>query len=137
MPGVQEDRPSKGSTSSAISRAIVRLLHEYTGRGPTRSRTYINQDLITVVLEDTLTMGERSLVRDGKVELVLATRKAFQETMAPQMTAAIERHSGRRVLAFLSDNQVDPDVAVESFVLVPVTESEHPEPSQADDNITP
>lgn len=94
-------------------------MREYTGRGPTKARTYINDDLISVVLQDTLTMGERSLVRDGEVELVLASRKAFQRTMSIQMIAAVERHSGRKVHAFLSDNHIDPDVAVESFVLEP------------------
>jgi uncharacterized protein YbcI len=113
------EKPAVGSVASAISNATVKLVHEYTGRGPTRARTYIHDDLIAVVLQDTLTMGERSLVRDGEVELVLATRKAFQRTMATQLIAAVERHSGRRVLAFLSDNHVDPDFAVESFVLAP------------------
>ncbi len=94
-------------------------MREYTGRGPTKARTYIHEDLITVVLQDTLTMGERSLVRDGEVDLVLASRKAFQRTMSTQMIAAVERHSRRSVFAFLSDNHVDPDVAIESFVLVP------------------
>ena len=124
MPGTQENRPSTGSRQAAISRDIVRLLREYTGRGPTKARTYIDRDLIAVVLEDTLTMGERSLIADGKAQHVLATRKAFQETMSAQMVAAVERHSGRKVLAFLSDNHVDPDIAVETFVLVPVTEEE-------------
>ena len=109
----------KGSVASAISSAIVQLMREYTGRGPTKARTYVHEDLITVVLQDTLTMGERSLVRDGEVDLVLASRKAFQRTMSTQMIAAVERHSGRTVFAFLSDNHVDPDVAIESFVLIP------------------
>jgi uncharacterized protein YbcI len=108
-----------GIVAAAISSATVKLLHEYTGRGPTKARTYFDGDLITVVLQDTLTMGERSLVRDGQVELVLAARKAFQLTMASDLIAAVERHSRRRVDAFLSDNHVDPDVAVESFVLAP------------------
>jgi uncharacterized protein YbcI len=73
-------------------------------------------------LEDTLTMGERSLVRDGEIDLVMATRKAFQRTMGPELVAAVERESGRKVFAFLSDNRADPDVAVESFVLVPRSE---------------
>jgi uncharacterized protein YbcI len=111
----------KGSIASAISGTVVQLMREYTGRGPTRARTYIDDDLISVVLQDTLTMGERSLVRDGEVDLVLASRKAFQRTMSRQMIAAIEEHSGRKVLAFLSDNHIDPDVAVESFVLEPRT----------------
>jgi uncharacterized protein YbcI len=108
----------KGSIASAISGAVVGLMREYTGRGPTRARTYMNEDLISVVLQDTLTMGERSLVRDGEVDLVLASRKAFQRTMSREMIAAVEEHSGRRVLAFLSSNHVDPDIAIESFVLV-------------------
>jgi len=109
----------KGSVAAAIASAVVKLMHEYTGRGPTKARTYLDDDLITVVLQDTLTMGERSLVRDGKADLVLVTRRAFQQTMSTQMIAAVERHSGRTVHAFLSDNHVDPDIAVESFVLEP------------------
>jgi uncharacterized protein YbcI len=115
---------TQGSVTADISNETVRLLHEYTGRGPTRARTYISENLITVVLEDTLTLGERSLIRAGEIELVLASRKAFQRTMGPQLIAAVERHSGRKVRAFLSDNHVDPDVAVESFVLVPSTDGD-------------
>jgi uncharacterized protein YbcI len=107
--------------ASAISGAVVQVMREYTGRGPTKARTYIDGDLITVVLQDTLTMGERSLVRDGELELVLASRKAFQRTMAAQLVAAVEAHSSRSVFAFLSDNHIDPDIAVESFVLNPRT----------------
>lgn len=63
-------------------------------------------------------MGERSLVRDGEVDLVLASRKAFQRTMSREMIAAVEKHSGRSVQAFLSENHIDPDIAIESFVLM-------------------
>jgi uncharacterized protein YbcI len=110
----------KGSIAAAISAATVKLLREYTGRGPTKARTHISEDHISVVLQDTLTLGERSLVSDGRSDLVLSTRKAFQKTMGPQLIAAVELHTGRSVLAFLSDNHIDPDVAVESFVLAPV-----------------
>jgi uncharacterized protein YbcI len=123
----------KGSIASAISGAVVQLMREYTGRGPTRARTYINDDLITVVLQDTLTMGERSLVRDGEVDLVLASRKAFQRTMSREMIAAVEKHSGRSVFAFLSDNHIDPDIAIESFVLLPKAPGE---PSSNGDHAT-
>ena len=114
----------KGSIAAAISSAVVQLMREYTGRGPTKARTYIDEDLITVVLQDTLTMGERSLVRDGETDLVLTSRKAFQRTMSTQLIAAIERHSGRSVFAFLSDNHIDPDIAVETFVLAPIAGGE-------------
>jgi uncharacterized protein YbcI len=103
----------------AISNDVVKLLSEYTGRGPTRARTHFSHDLVTVVLQDLLTKGERSLVADGKLELVLRARRAYQETMATDLTEAVERITGRHVLAFLSANHVDPDIAVETFVLAP------------------
>jgi uncharacterized protein YbcI len=108
-----------GSKAAAISNAVVRLIGEYTGRGPTRARTHISGDLVAVVLQDTLTKGERSLVRDGEAALVLSTRKAYQSTMREDLTAAIEEITGRPVIAFLSDNHIAPDVAIEAFVLAP------------------
>jgi uncharacterized protein YbcI len=117
--GVATDHPHGGSVAADISNAVVRLLSEYTGRGPTRARTHVNDELISVVLRDTLTKGERSLIADGQVDLVLSARKAYQGAMKADLIAAVEHHSGRRVLAFLSDNHIDPDIAIESFVLEP------------------
>jgi uncharacterized protein YbcI len=113
------DTLTTGSVSSAISNGVVRLLSEYTGRGPTQARTYVDEHLITTVLQDTLTKGERSLVRNGQIDLVLANRKAYQNAMGPDLIACVEEASGRKVAAFLSDNHIDPDYAVESFVLAP------------------
>jgi uncharacterized protein YbcI len=113
------DTSQAGSVTAAISSAIVQLLHQYTGRGPTKARTYLSDDLVTVVLQDTLTMGERSLVRDGMTELVLTTRRAFQQTMSTAMIAAVEQSCGRTVQAFMSDNHIEPDFAIESFILAP------------------
>jgi uncharacterized protein YbcI len=114
-----EQHSQTQSVSAAISNATVRLLSEYTGRGPTKARTYIHDDLVTIVLRDTLTKGERSLHSAGRTSIVLANRSAFQETMGSDLIAAVEQHSGRTVEAFLSSNHIDPDIAVESFVLVP------------------
>ena len=103
---VTHEHPTVGSVSAAISNAVVRLLSEYTGRGPTKARTYIDEDLITVVLQDTLTKGERSLLRDGEVALVLANRKAFQNSMAADMIAAVKQLSGRSTTAFFSTRAI-------------------------------
>jgi uncharacterized protein YbcI len=119
MASTQDDGPGTGSIAVAISNAVVRLMSEYTGRGPTRARTYLQDDLITVVLQDTMTKGERSLVRDGRSDLVLTTRKAYQCTMGSDLVAAVEDITNRTVVAFLSDNHIDPDIAIESFVLAP------------------
>lgn len=117
MSSTEIDRSPRGEQSAAISNLVVRLTSEYTGRGPTKARTHIDDDLITVILRDTLTKGERTLVRDGKEEAVRRTRFAFQQTMREELVAGIEQISGRTVLAFMSANHVDPDMAAEIFVL--------------------
>jgi uncharacterized protein YbcI len=80
----------------------------------------MDNDLVSVVLRDTLTKGERSLVADGHSQLVLDMRKAYQNTMGDDLVAGVEELTGRKVLAFLSDNHIEPDIAIESFVLEPL-----------------
>jgi uncharacterized protein YbcI len=121
MSGTDSDRPTASSTSSAISKAVIALLSEYTGRGPTKARTYINEDLIVVVLYDALTSEERAIVRDGGTDLVLSARQAFQKAMRPELIATVERFSGRSTSTCMSHNHLDPDIVVESFVLAPRT----------------
>lgn len=100
----------------------VRLLSQYTGRGPTKARAYLQDDLVTIVLQDTLTKGEQTLVDKDRRELVLTTRATFQEVMGEDLIAGIETITGRKVIAFLSANHIDPDIAIESFVLAPADE---------------
>ena len=113
-----EDTPL-GSKAAAISNHVVRTMSEYTGRGPTRARTHISDDVVTVVLKDTLTKGERSLVSDDLDELVLTMRKPFQGTMRHDLISGVKESLGRKVIAFMSDNHIDPDCAAEVFLLAP------------------
>jgi uncharacterized protein YbcI len=108
-----------GTVSAALSNAVVGLVREYTGRGPTKARTSISRDLVSVVMADTLTKGERRLVENGKADLVLEIRQEFQRAMRHDLVAAVETITEREVVAFMSDNHIDPDMAVESFVLRP------------------
>src|SRR3954452_7574292 len=105
------------SANAQISRAHIRLFHEYTGRGPTGARTTIDRDLVICFLSDLLTKGERSLIESGKSEAVLEMRRSFQEAMRDDLVAEVERITGRKVLAFLSANHLDPDHAIESYIL--------------------
>ena len=106
-------------TAQAISTSVVRLMREYTGRGPTSAHTTITDNLVIVVLSDTLLKAEKSLVGDGHAEAVLQMRRRFQETMKHELIAAVTAHTGRVVEAFCSDNAIEPDVAVEVFILKP------------------
>ena len=110
---------SRGEAAQAISNALVRLLRDYTGRGPTQAYTTISESHVIVVLRDALLKAERSLVKDGHSDAVIDMRRRFQRTMKEDLVAAVEAHTGREVLAFLSDHHIDPDIAVEIFILKP------------------
>src|SRR5215210_1906994 len=120
-----EPRPEGGHLHAAISEAVVRLLAENTGRGPTKARTTIDRDLIVVVLQNSLTPGERYLANAHRGEQVLDMRRAYQDAMRSDCIASVEDLTGRTVLAFMSANHIDPDLAAEVFILKPQT----PEPA--------
>jgi uncharacterized protein YbcI len=115
-----ETPPQAGKSPSAnISTRAVQLLHDYTGRGPTKARTVINHDSVMIILADILTRGERKLVETGKAERVLELRHDYQTVMRDDLIGLVESELDRKVIAFMSDNHIDPDMAVEVFVLEP------------------
>jgi|SRR5829696_666765 len=122
-----EHHAGRGEICAQISTGAVKLLSEYTGRGPTKAHTIMNRESVTIVLRDTLTKGERSLVAGGKQEEVKRSRYAYQQVMGEELTALVEEAVERKVIAFLSANHLDPDVAVEFFLLEPEPESHNGE----------
>ena len=119
MPDTQQ-RPTSGSTVAAISNSVVRLTSQYTGRGPTKARTTLLDDLVVVVMADTMLQAERVLVEKGEAATVVEMRRKFQTAMRDDLIATVEEHTGRKVAAFMSDNHIDPDMATEVFVLEPI-----------------
>jgi len=116
--GSSRDRPSNhGELAAAISTAVVHLFSKHTGRGPTKARTTVDGELVVVILRDSMTQGERSLVQGGKEADVLRLRRAFQDAMSRDLVAAIERLTERNVQAFMSANHTQPDAAAEIFLL--------------------
>ena len=116
--GSSRDGPlNHGQLAAAISNAVVQLFSEHTGRGPTKARTTVDGELVVVVLRESMTRGERALVRGGKPDEVLRLRRAFQDTMSEELVAVVERLTERTVEAFMSANHIDPDAAAEIFLL--------------------
>src|SRR3954453_10966390 len=111
------DTHGRGPVSAAISRAVVRLFSDHTGRGPTKARTTIDGDLVVVLLHDSMTHAEKTLVQAGKHAEVLQIRRTFQETMRPSLVEAVEGLTERTVVTFMSPNDIEPDAAAEIFVL--------------------
>jgi len=111
-----------GKLALAISTAVVRSLASTTGRGPTKAKTTLGENAVFVVLEDTLTRGELNLVQAGETDAVLGLRRLWQEIMRTSCSREVERLTGRKVIGFMSDNHIDPDIAVEVFILEPTSE---------------
>jgi uncharacterized protein YbcI len=109
--------PSPVALPAAISTAIVRLMRDYTGRGPMKARTTIRDNVVLVMLEQTLTKGEQVLVKKGRTENVLALRREYQEAMREESSEKIAELTGRSVTAMMSANHVAPDLAAEIYVL--------------------
>ena len=107
------------SPSAKIATSAVQLIHDYTGRGPTKAKTTITENMVTILLADTLTTGERTLVDHGHVDRVLQGRYDYQDAMRNDLVAIVERELDRNVIAFMSQNHIDPDLAIEVFVLKP------------------
>ena len=118
MADLAEQEPTlNGPLSLTISNTVVGLLREYTGRGPTKARTSIRDNVVLVMLEQTLTKGEQSLVSKGREDKVLEIRHEFQNAMRQECCDRVAELTGRTVVAFLSANHIDPDIGMEIFVL--------------------
>ena len=111
-----------GKLALAISTAVVRSLASTTGRGPTKAKTTLGENAVFVVLQDTLTRGELNLVGAGESEAVLDLRRLWQKVMRTSCCREVEQLTGRKVIGFMSDNHIDPDIAVEVFILEPTRE---------------
>jgi uncharacterized protein YbcI len=107
------------SLARDISRLMVGLFKDHVGRGPTVAKTYIEDDIVVCMLHDTMTKAERTLTEEGKADEVRQLRRSFQGLFRDRAIEGVEQLLGREVVAFLSDHAVDPDWAVEAFVLAP------------------
>ena len=113
----EEPQQSLGEMRATISREMVRLQAEYYGKGPTRAKTYIVDDLVVVVLEESFTRAEKTLAERGEREAIQHIRRRFQQQMAESFTGIVEQATGRKVRVFLSETDIEQDVSVETFLL--------------------
>jgi uncharacterized protein YbcI len=108
-----------GDVLTAISDGMVALLKEFYGRGPTRTKSYYEDDLVVCVLRGGFSRVEQTLLDGGRGAAVISQRMEFQDVMRERFDAVIEQATGRRVIGFMSGNQQDPDMMCEVFILAP------------------
>jgi uncharacterized protein YbcI len=113
-----------GRARGMIANAMVRIMREHVGRGPTRARATVSEGLVTVVLADTLTPPERLLVASGRYDLLAELNQEIGAAIRPMAIAAVEAGTGGEVVAMTCGHDFDPDVVTLVFVLASAL---HPE----------
>ena len=113
------DRLAASTVTLEITNAMVRLFRDHTGRGPTKAKTLMSEELAIVTLQDCLTPVEAGLAGNGHRPLAAQWRVALYEAMREDAVRAVEEITGRPVAAFLTDHHHDPDVAVAVFLFEP------------------
>lgn len=117
--GIRPTSPSHGDVLTAISDGMVALLKEFYGRGPTRTKSYYEDDLVVCLLRGGFSRVEQTLLEGGRGASVIQQRMDFQDVMRHRFEEVIEDATGRKVIGFMSGNQQDPDMMCEVFILAP------------------
>ena len=114
---VARDRLKGGELNAAVTSALVGIHTEHLGRGPRSASTFHYGPVLVTLMHDVLAPAEKSLARTNRGDAVKHIRQLYQETMATDFCAAVERLTGLKVLAFISGNHIEPDIAAELFIL--------------------
>jgi hypothetical protein len=95
-------------------------LHQRYHRAPvTSTTTMLGGDLLACVLGGVYTDVEKTMVELQRATIVQETLSAFQNAMQQKFIEAVERLSGRGVLAFIFNHHVGPDMEIELFLVQP------------------
>ncbi len=106
-----------GELNAAVTSALVGIYTQYLGRGPKRASTFHHGHVLVTLMHEVLTPAEKSLSRTRHTDAVEQIRLLFHETMEAAFREAVERLTGRKVLACINGNHLDPDIAAELFIL--------------------
>jgi uncharacterized protein YbcI len=110
---------------AAVTKTMVAFHERYHNRAPVTAKTLLlGDELLVCVLGGVYTDVEKTMIELQRAPIVHETRSAFQNAMEYKFVAAIERLSGRKVLRFMSDHHVGPDIEIELFMLTPQDNSE-------------
>jgi uncharacterized protein YbcI len=105
---------------AAVNEAMVGFHQRYYHREPVTAKTMLlGDDLLACVLGGVYTDVEKTMIEIQHSTLVQETRNAFQNAMRDKFINAVQDLSGRRVLAFISNHHVGPDMEIELFLLMP------------------
>jgi uncharacterized protein YbcI len=99
-----------------MARSFAAQLKSLTGTGPERCRVFVNDDVVTLVCDRTLTPAEKTLA-GGEPEVVGEMRAKLQEQVRGRFIPEVERITKRRVVTSMSSHSLDPDTSSYVFIL--------------------
>jgi uncharacterized protein YbcI len=118
-PEEHSDKFGSGSQAASISNAIVQLHRRRYGKGPTKAKTFMLNDVVVCVYEGGVLPIEETLRDHGHTETVHQVRREFQIALDQEFRRIIEEETGRGVRVFLSQFDSENDVGAEIFFLEP------------------
>ena len=105
---------------TAVTDAMIALHERYHHREPVTAKSLmLGGDLIACVMGGIYTDVEKTMIELQHTTIVQETRSVFQEAMKQRFITEVERLSGRKVMAFISNHHVGPDIEIELFMLTP------------------
>jgi len=100
-----------------IGREIAELQAHYYGRAPARVYTQVSDTIVVVILEETFSMAERTLIEREEAGGIQDIRRRFQRVQADEFKAVVENLTGRNVRSFVSDTDLKENISIEIFLL--------------------
>jgi uncharacterized protein YbcI len=95
----------------------VRAHRRNIGRGAAKAQAFHRGNVVVVLLQNPLTVLERTLVTSGRGSAVHHLREEFASALAPQLIEMVQMLTGCSVEAFMSASHIDPDLVADLFVL--------------------
>jgi uncharacterized protein YbcI len=101
---------------AAISREMVKAMKGFYGRGPTKAKSYLIDDLLIVVMRGGITEAEQTLLDAGEGDAVRAFRQRFENVMGERLIGTVEQLTKRKVVTYQSQVLFDPHTIIEIFL---------------------
>jgi uncharacterized protein YbcI len=70
---------------------MVRAQKEYFGKGPTKAKSYMLDDMLIIVMRGGMTTAEKTMLEFGQADQVRAFRQLFENEMTERLTDMVER----------------------------------------------
>jgi uncharacterized protein YbcI len=106
-----------GPQLAEVTNALVQLQRDIYGRGPTSAKAVEGEGVLTVVMANARTAVEQTLIQAGQPDLVAEVRTVCEHAMRHAYISAVESATGRHVMAFDSEVDVESGVVTHTFSL--------------------